>query len=410
MPILPSQKNVVSIIKGFRDNLSTRTSLENFERDSKIRTITDSLSEEMLSTRELVTNAFLADRITVARGADLDRIGERMGRPRILGSFAQTSSTEKSLAFFVETGTFGDINTGSPIVVPLGELVFSAPNNNEFGETVQFRTIAEVTLPSASTLVFFSCKAVISGSVSNVGAGVIQSHGFVNYTGAGSSSLKVNNFYPLLNGREQETDEQYRSRLLLHYSSLLQNNEAKIKLASLSVPGVVDVKLIDAYYGISTVGVIVLGPEETSTPDLVRSVQVRLDQFRAPGLVAIATTATQVSFSFELVVTPTRKLSELEKRRLTSQIKRTISGHLGGVGLQGLVDTEQLAKDIQLTVPGLIAMKSAKDRRRLFRTVYAQKGNSSGFPDERKLMASSTYRLEEDEYATIGTLSISYGG
>ena len=97
MPIIPSQKNPLVALKAFRTDITTRTGITNFDRDSKVGSITDVLIDEMLKHREDMAEAFYANHISNAVGEQLDGIGDRLGLPRRLPFFADVTKPETLL-------------------------------------------------------------------------------------------------------------------------------------------------------------------------------------------------------------------------------------------------------------------------------------------------------------------------
>lgn len=408
MSTIPSQKNAVTLLKNFRQDLTARTNINNFDRDSKTRAMIDSFTNESLDLRNQWVDAFYAQQAGSAQGADLEEIGRSRGVDKIGVSFAFTTLAEGNLAFYVESGTFGDINGGSPIALPAGTIIRSTPNNNEFGSVVEYKTEADYTLAAASGIAFIGAKAVASGTDSNVGSNVLTEHSFDGYTDAGSMTLKVMNLYPILNAGNVETDSQYRFRIARRYPSLLQSNNAKIQLASLAVPGVQDLKVIPGYFGIGTVGVIVLGPENQSSQLLISSVQNRLRQSHVPGLSAIATPAIQVNIDLVLNIELSKSLTDVKKLKVRADIRRIIMDQLRATGLNGTVSFSALLRAILLQQSDLLGVISADAKNHIFEKIYIRRGLANASSSERELLLTNSLSLDQDEFATLGTLEINY--
>lgn len=408
MPLLPTTKNPVSILKGFRNEIVTKTGITNFDRDSKARAILDPLTREHLDYQEQLVAAFDANFLSSARGDDLDRLGVALQEPRRQITFADSDSSELNVAFVVETGTFGDINGAASISITAGTVVKSVPNNNELGREIEYTVTEAATLAAGSSVGFVSVRAVVSGTGSNVGAGVLTQHDFTSYVDAANNSLKVVNYYPILNGRDRETDDQYRARLANKYNSLISNNETKIKLTAVQVPGVVGIKTISGYFGIGTVGVIVLGAENQSSPALVEAVQFRLNQMQGPGLTCTAVPATEVSIDIELELKPTRTLSETEKRRIRNEVKRIAALYFAGLSIGETVSLDSLATQIKTACAGLATIPLTQSRVALFKSVYLRKSFSNSALSERALVIKKTVSMDEDEYGALGSLDITF--
>lgn len=406
MPTMPSVRNIASVVKTFRDNLALRTPVTNFDRDSKSRAILDSITEEFINQDRQQVLIYNADRITSATGSDLDRVMLRVGLSRIQSTFATSLSSENSVAFYVESGTFGSINSGSSIVIPTGTKILSRPQNNELGQHIEYVVLTTATLEATSAIGFISVRAQIAGRGSNIGVGVLNSHNFTGYTDVTNNTLKVTNFYPILNGADQETDELFRSRGTFHYATLLQNNESKIRMQALTIPGVIDTKIIDGYFGIGTTGIIVLGAENQSTVALIQGVQQKIDVFKAPGAYIKAVAATSVSFDLEIDVVTSKALTTNNQERLTTSIRRVLLEGFRRVGLANTVTFSDLSDLIITQALNGISLRSK--RHDLFKNIYVRKGYSNSQQDGTRKVIGPTFLLERDEYASLGSVTVNY--
>ncbi len=408
MAVIPSRKNALNILKNFREKLLTRTKINIFERNSKARAISDGLTAEIVALEQKQKEAFESIQLSTSRGKSLISFGETLGISKRENNFAFVDETELNLALYVETGTFGDINGAVSITVPEGAIIFSEPNNNELGATIQYRTTTSFVLPAADSLKYISARAVTSGSVSNVGRSVLKNHDITAYSDVANNTLKVINFYPILNGFDEEQDSQYKFRISQNYARLMQNSDARILLTALKVPGVLDAVPLTGYYGIGSVGVVVLGADNQATPALVSEVQSRLNRFEGPAGNMRALAAVSVVFDLELEVKTSRTISLPEQARLTSLIKRSTNNYFRSLGIQGLVSFQDLAREIQTQSGGLVKLGTVGSEKRLYKAVYMKKGFSNGVLSEREVIVANNILLKQDEYADLGTLSVSY--
>lgn len=407
MAILPSQKNALALLRKFRDELETRTAVTNFDRDGKVRALADIFTDESLQDRQEMTQAFYANQISNAKGADLANIGERLGRRQRVATFGTIHQSEQSLAFYVDSGTFGDINGALDIALPAGVIVKSSPNNNELGATVSYRTTEAYTLPAAGNIYFCSAEAVVIGDRSVVGAEVLSSHEFTGYAGVASGGLRVINFYPVLDGRNAETESSYRSRLTNTYPALAQVNEAKIKLEGLRVPGVLQTVILPAHYGVGTAGVSVLGPEFQTNSKLIAGVQSHLSNIGGPGMLLVATGATQVTFDFELQISTHRTVTEAEKPLLEAEIKRAMLDYFRVLPMGVAMDGTNIAQRIQTGTRGVVSLGVAGGQSS-FKAVWVRKGLAGSTTDDRQKLITNIYTLDAESFGALGTITYSY--
>lgn len=404
MPVL-AHKNPIELLRSFRDEFLTRTNLTNFDRLSKVRAQSDAVVDSFLSLREEAVRVSRGQDVLFAVGKDLDIIGERLGVRRRAATFAEASSSELNFAFYVSSGTFGAINSGSPITINPGEILFSEPNQNELGAQISYTLTETIVLPITASIGYVSARATIIGAGSNIGSKVVRSHQFVGYTDSAAGSLKVVNFYPVLNGSNDEPDEVYRFRLINFYTSLLQVNEQKIKLLGLEVPGVLNVKVEPGYYGIGTAGALVLAAENQTNASLVDAVQSKVGQWQMPGARIVAAAATEVQFDFVVRIRPHRVLTTNEVARLKSELNKAFVNYFKTIGLGGSIDLSLLLKNIQRNIQQFAAI-NLKDREQTLRKVFVRKGYSGGTTDERSKVIGTIYTLESNEFPRLGTFDV----
>lgn len=409
MPLIPRHKNAVTLVKGLRERIEANTGIRNFDRDSKTRALMDAFVNEFIALRSEEENVWRSNHESTADGKDLDALLEAKTLSRLEPTFAKTNASEQNMLFYVDSGTFGDINSGNDIPLPKGTIVYSAPDTNELGKTIQYSLLNDTTFLSTASIHYVSVEAKRSGATSNVGRGVLNRHNFTTYTDSVNGSLKCTNVYPILNGREQESNQQYRVRGANAYASIVSNNETKIKLLGLQIPGVVGLKVIPGYFGVGSVGVVVLGPENQSSPSLIDAVQFRLNQIKGPGDDFIATPATSVVVDFSLTLTPTRTLTTAEQDSIKQVIRRETLNFLGSARIGATLSLTTLAAAIRAQTSGLISIQTDSEISGTFSSVFLRKGIENTSVSERRQLLGLTITLQEDEYVTLGDLEISYG-
>lgn len=406
MAIVPERKNSLVLARDFRSKITARTGINDFDSDSKTEALVSVFVEQVLNSRNETIGAFNANHISTANGDQLDRIGQDMGVPRFAETFAFSQTREQSVAFYVSGTTFGGINGGADIVVPVNTVIFSDQNENDLNSRIEYVTTTQAILPAVSSISYVNVRAQASGTNSNVGAGVLTNHNFTNYSAG--TGLQIVNFFSILNGRSRESDRNYRFRLSRHYDNLAGSNNTKLHLQALKVPGVIDTKIIPGYYGIGSVGVIVIGAEYQSNSDLIRAVQSRLNAISGPGSRMTATSATTCFFDIQMEVQPTYTLTAAEKRQYELVIRRALRNALRSAGLGATIVLQDIAIEIAQYTGGSIRLVSSGKPEGIFDTVYIRKGVASGTSTERDLLKSNYYTLEEDAFADLGTLSIRF--
>lgn len=202
----------------------------------KARAFADAVGNEIggLETRSYA--AIAQTLLPYATKSNLDFLGEIFGVPRLAAQTGSSTSSDSNFIFYVETGTFGAINSGSDIIVPAGTILSTA---SVTGPT--YTTDTAIVLPSGSSSVAFSATSTIDGSGGNVLSGAITSTNFRSYTNYKYGSLLVTNNYGIVTGTDAESDTNYSYRINLKLSSKNGAAESDIILAVLLVPGIQNV-------------------------------------------------------------------------------------------------------------------------------------------------------------------------
>ena len=406
MAVIPERKNTLVLARDFRDKITQRTGINDFDSDSKTEALISVFVDQVLNARNEAANAFYANQISTAKDKQLDQIGQDIGLPRLAETFAKVERRDQNVAFYVSGGTFGSLNGGADITIPAGTEIYSEENQNDLGSRVVFKVVESRVLEASRSIAYVSVRAVASGTSSNLGGGMLINHNFTGYSA--TAGLQVVNFFAILSGRPAERDRSYRFRLSRRYDTLVSSNNAKLHLEALRVPGVLDTRIINGYFGVGTVGVIVLGPENQSSASSVRGVQRRLAALQGPSSSFAAVPATRVSFDIEMEVRPIRALNASEKRQFELRVRRALRNYLRSQGIAGTVSLQDAAAEIALHVQGTVRLTSLGKAESIFNTVYIRKGPATGFSTERELLKNSLYTLDADEFGDLGTLSIRY--
>lgn len=403
MAITPNTKNTIRVLENFRSNLTTRTGINNFDNLSKAKAVTDVLTNEIMTLRQDIAAAFKALQYGVATGKDLVYLGRQINMLPFDISKASVLASESSVAFYVSSGTFGDINAAADIVVPAGTQIFSVESANDSGNKIVYQTIETVTLFADQSLQYVAAEATVFGKVGNVNRGVLRTHSFTGI--ASPNLLKVVNFFPILNGEDEESEESYRYRLVKHFETLLSVNKANIELSSLNVPGVKNLSIQPGYFGIGTMVAVPLGLEKQVNDRMITGVQQQLNSIRPPGALFQAIEPISVVFDFVFKVKSVDKLSTLDKQNIKNQIYSSILNYFRFQSLGGVVDLISL-KTALLLVFNSKRLKS--DQANLFDKVWVTRSYGLSENTAKDLFLNNVYQLQPIEYGTLGTVEVEY--
>jgi len=275
MPFFPRPEN--EIIQGFLEQLNINTNITQLSPGAKARFFLAATGREQSSQQKVFDINLLQPYIKYADGRFLDFFGDMLNLPRVEASHAE--STGENQMFYVDSGSFGDINGGATFTIPAGRTVFTATLEAdiitpgiEVQPTIVYVTTADTICTPAASFAYASVRARVEGSEASLPRNVLQEHDFTGYSQSNDNTLKCTNRYAIDNGTDRESNQSYRYRLQNIFRARSLAVLAAIRLAALSVPGVADVVEVNVEQGPGTYGLYLKGVAPTVSPDLVERV------------------------------------------------------------------------------------------------------------------------------------------
>ena len=405
--LIPDEAEV-NIKRSLEDEIRNRLNLSYNAFDSIASAFSETVSDELVFLRRQVQSYFEDYQITNVSGAKLDKLAfETFGLTRLSDSFSNTTTRQRNVYFYAQTGVFGDLNNNQEFMIPKGTLI-STSRNPESSRIVYELDDDVVLLPEARRA-FVSVTAVSSGFEYNVDANSLNYHGFTDYALGGYGGLNVTNLYPILNGRDLESDLDFKFRLNNFLTSQINLNVDSITLRSLLVPGVVDVRIVPSYNGIGTTGVILFNSGKETTVDINRLVQNRIDEMRIPGRNIIVNPGVNVIFEFEMRVYIKTGLNEVEKEDLRIQLKQQLFSLIKSYEDDRIIDFSLISNYIRTKIKAtnVIGYGTNNNNNSLFEKLYIRKTDRyEEYPEERQELITTSYNLRDDERLNFGNINI----
>lgn len=374
--------------------------------DSTVNIIGDSVSEEINKVTSEAQLLYNKSQLSNANGVFLDKIAfDLYGILRKEGSYAECSSRERNVYFYVESGTFGDINNNETILIPEGTLISSSEDDG-FG--TDFFTTEEVLLLPENNNIFVSVRAANYGSNYNVEKEVLVNHNFKNYYDYLNNSLKVENRFAIINGSDSETDERFKYRVTNFITDSTNRNLNFLRLSALEVPGVMDVEVISSYYGIGTVGVVVFSNGRESNRDLVSLTEARLVELSYPGQNVIVSEGIDVFLDLDVRFYYKENPTEIELNETISRVKRTIMQLIKEAEFSRYVSFEDLSTLIksEIKFDNLITF-GTNEKNNIFENVYIRKTDKYQILQEEKAEVLESYiKVNRDERIKFGNINV----
>lgn len=322
-------KTLAEILAESLTELSTNTNLTRLGPGGKARAILEAVSkrlEEAYTTFDLnLARAFLS----TAPGQYLKLIGDLLGLPSEPSVAASASADLQNVKFYVDTGTFSTINSGGDISLSRGTIISSEPND----AGVLYRLTSDTTLLAGQSSGWVSVEATSPGSNYNIGSGVLRYHSFSGYTDYLNSSLKVTNIYPIANGKNFESDTNYRYRLSKRVLEAEAANETAIRLAALSAPGVADVILVPRYRGIGTFGIIIKSVGPVVNSSLIDVVTAKVLSVQGYGSIAYIKGPKEIGFACKINIYYDKQMTTTDLSLLEANMIESVTTNVNSLDI-----------------------------------------------------------------------------
>lgn len=260
--------------------------VSNVNEGSVLRTLVEVFAENEDIANYYIEYVYKTMDIDNCYGEDLDRSVRILGLTR---DIARPAVGEITLYT-------GDNPAQYDIDIPYGTIVSTRPNRD--GEVTEFYiSDANVILKAGE----FSVNAAIT--CSEAGSIYIPSGAIVVLPQSlqGISSIKNQNI--ISGGRDIETDEEFRQRIMNVRETFGKCTDEAIEAAVNSVPGVISTNVIDQYEGIGTTGVVVVTDTIPPPESIKANVENVVNEVKASGIKAFIVYTNIISIEINVEIT-----------------------------------------------------------------------------------------------------------
>jgi uncharacterized phage protein gp47/JayE len=299
----------------------------------------------------------VANLLGYAEGDFLDALGEILGVPRLSEETNYVDENSRVVRLYTLMENFGEINEGSPIVIPALTELFTSPADGT--SIIYFETIEAVTLQAADNEAFISVRAKVAGSSTNIGEGELNNINFSGYSDSVNQSLQVTNESPINSGRERESDSNYRFRISQQAANLAKANEMAVRLAALQVPGVADIRLTRWQRGIGTADIIVQATTLTVSNALLALVSGAVREAEGIGNYVYVRRPTEIGVKIEISLKYRNNLKASVRADIQTRVAVAIREYINNLPIgegyvineivQRVLDVDDNIKDIGTT-------------------------------------------------------------
>lgn len=325
MPIFAEKES--KIFGDILYDLVNETNITRSSPGSKTRAMAQAISKKLGRMWAQFDNNIVLSFLDGAEGKYLDYLGAMMGVSRLGEERAAATSQQRVVKFYVDVGNFGDINSGSSILLPSGTILSTGPRQSG----ITYRLPYSVVLPSTSTEAYVAVEAIRAGTTFNLGAGQLRYHNFINYTNQLNDTLKVTNESEITSGKEIENDTNYRFRISNQVVASESANLTAVRLAALVVPGVADVVMIPFNRGIGTIDIMIQATLPRTSDTLLAAVAESVFKQTAQGVVPNVMAPIDIGMSMEGTLTLRERVSSNEQSTLISAVTNNVSDYINNL-------------------------------------------------------------------------------
>jgi uncharacterized phage protein gp47/JayE len=267
-------KNTDDILRNALTKLSKTTPITAIAPGAVARSMAEVFSKELGDMYSILDFNMSMAYISTASGSALDMFGYLFNILRkTLTSVSSADENIGAFNFYLDAPAAQDIN------IPAGTQV-STDNLSYVGNQYIYSTVSSALIPIGRLRVFVSVRPTFTDSAFTAGVDTLTRHTFVPPPGV---TVRCTNAKPIPAVVGYESDDAYRTRLVKAVRTASGGTETAMRFGALSIPGVRDVNIRTAPYGLGSFEVIVTPENYMQAAQLQVSVAMLLNTLRPVG-------------------------------------------------------------------------------------------------------------------------------
>lgn len=335
MPI--RRKDYATLLEESIDHLRSNSSITLLTPGSAARALLEATDRHIADYHDMLALNMSAVYLSEARGSYLDLLGRMYGLQRRLPSTSVVNAQDRSIRFYVRTGTLydrlpnpGNLNQGQ---IPAGTAI-RTPDS-----LVTFLVSDDAPFSRTATEVFVSAESTAIGDASSVGSGALTVHDM------GLSDVYVTNNGTIANGAETESDEEFRDRISSYILTSEGANHSAVRLAALSVPGVADIRIVPWLMGAGSFNILIVPQGNRVSLETMNAVRRNVDSVVAFGMAFKVVEPEYIKFSMVVRLTLDRSALSSARDAVRDNAERAILSYMGTIRMgQEMVVTELIER------------------------------------------------------------------
>ena len=397
----------VDIKKNIENRLKNSLGYAYSGEDSMVNIISDIVGEELNLLNIQNNELFLQNQISNAVGENIDRLAFNMyGINRIPGQYASSTDLEKNVYFYTEKNSFGEVNAGESIIIPAGTYIGSQYDLEN--SKIRYVVTKDVTLEEYSNIAFVSVRAENIGSEFNADTSTLVFHDFEGYADSINRSLLVENRFPIINGSDEESDNNFKYRISTYLEAVSNKNYDLLSLRLLEIPGVYDFEIIPSYYGIGTTGIVLFGAGREISSKMLGLAETKIAELRSMGENIYISEGIDVFLDFDIRFYYKKGMLQEDVDRKTNNFRQKLFSLIKSQENFGNINLNEISNLLKEEFNSKeITGFGSSNSNNIFENMFYRKSDKRNLLTEEKMSFKGDYfSVNKDERIRFGIINI----
>jgi hypothetical protein len=344
-------KDKTAITNELVTRLAKDSSFSAFQKGSKLRAIIDALANELSEMYDIFDANTAASVLSGSSGPFTDLIADQVNVTRQKASTAKASTASETVKFYVAGGgTFGSINNGNDIVIPVGTII----STKEGGlKPINYFVTNAKTLTASATEGYVSVESQSAGPAATVGENALVVHNFRNYAGVGDKTLLVVNTKAITSAKKDESDNDLKLRTKNKTLSNEGGNLTAIRQAALRIPDVSSVYIEQYKYGLGSIDLFVQSISPSVSDLIIEYVQLEVDKVKSGGTVVNVRKPEEIGIALACTLQFGIDLTNTQKDAIRTAVKDNLKNFIDKRQLGAGFTRQDLINVILSTSPAI---------------------------------------------------------
>jgi len=332
-------KSKTEILSQIINSLEKNAGITATSPGSIARAFAEAVSDQMGDLYTILKYNIDQTMISTASGRNLDLIGDLYSVKRKIVS--QEISQDRNIANVIFS-----INKpySKDVVIPKDTLVYndiSSTSSLQF----QYKLVGDVVIPSGSKRAYGQVLPAFTDRTYTASIGSLNKHGHVSPPGIVLSVVNVKEIYSTI---DNESDDSYRKRIMRSIKMTASGTVESVRLASLSVKGVRDVRIREGTFGMGSCDVIVIPESPAFSATLDQSVYQALLAVKPIGIRMNVRVAQRIPVSLSANILISGGQASLANDGLANQAAYFAKRYLNSFTVGDILDINVLKGQIML--------------------------------------------------------------